>query len=85
MVSQAVASGDVAALNYFVAEKYMKVLAELADSPNQKTLIFPVEVVGVLGSLAGIAEIAKSTFGPDAVRNAPTAPSARRPTSPTTP
>ena len=44
MVSEAVASGDVAALNYFVAEKYMKVLAELANSPNQKTLIFPVEV-----------------------------------------
>src|SRR6187431_211365 len=84
MVSQAVASGDVAALNYFVAEKYMKVLAELADSPNQKTLIFPVEVVGVLGSLAGIAEIAKSTFGPDAVRNAPIAPTAQRPTGPTT-
>jgi len=85
MVSEAVTRGDVAALNYFVAEKYMKVLAKLADSTNQKTLIIPVEVTGVLGSLAGIAEIAKSTFGPDAIRNAPTTPStARRPTGPTT-
>ncbi len=86
MVSLAVANGDVAALNYFVAEKYMKVLAELADSPNQKTLIMPVEVTGVLGSLAGIAEIAKATFGPDA-RGAPTtpgSPTVRRPTGPAT-
>ena len=65
MVSAAIAHGDVTAINYFVADKYMKVLAELADSPNQKVLIMPMEVTGVLGSLAGIAEIAKATFGPD--------------------
>ncbi len=85
MVSKAVASGDVAALNYFVAEKYMKALTELANSPNQKTLIMPVEVTGVLGSLAGIAEIAKATFGPDGGRgpagSTPSVP--RRPTGPT--
>src|SRR5437899_9991140 len=52
MVSQAIANGDVTAINYFVADKYMKVLAELADSTNQKTLIMPLEVTGVLGSLA---------------------------------
>src|SRR5882724_5205759 len=66
VVSAAIAHGDVTAINYFVADKYMKVLAELADSPNQKVLIMPMEVTGVLGSLAGIAEIAKATFGPDA-------------------
>ena len=65
VVSAAIAHGDVTAINYFVADKYMKVLAELADSPNQKVLIMPMEVTGVLGSLAGIAEIAKATFGPD--------------------
>src|SRR5690349_23734515 len=53
MVSEAVARGDIAALNYFVAEKYLKALTELADSPNQKVLILPIEVTGVLGSLAG--------------------------------
>jgi regulator of protease activity HflC (stomatin/prohibitin superfamily) len=83
MVSEAVSRGDVAALNYFVAEKYMKALTELADSPNQKTLIMPVEITGVLGSLAGIAEIAKATFGPDAAR--PGATPARRPTGPASP
>jgi regulator of protease activity HflC (stomatin/prohibitin superfamily) len=62
MVSQAVARGDIAALNYFIADKYLKAFAELAQSPNQKTLILPMEATGVLSSLAGIAEIAKATF-----------------------
>ena len=85
MVSSAIASGDVTAINYFVADKYMKVLAELADSPNQKVLIMPMEVTGVLGSLAGIAEIAKATFGPDGRPPSSTPGAApRRPTVPTT-
>ena len=65
MVSAAIARGDVAALNYFVAEKYLKAFALLAESPNQKVLMLPMEAVNVLGSLAGIGEIAKATFGAD--------------------
>jgi regulator of protease activity HflC (stomatin/prohibitin superfamily) len=63
VVSQAIASGQMASINYFVADKYLRALTELARSPNQKVLILPVEVTGVLGSLGGIAEIAKATFG----------------------
>jgi regulator of protease activity HflC (stomatin/prohibitin superfamily) len=63
MVSAAVARGDVAALNYFVAEKYLRAFGQLAQSPNQKVLILPIEATGVLGSLAGIGEIARETFG----------------------
>ena len=55
--------GDVAALNYFVAQQYLKALGQIAESPNQKVLLLPIEATGVLGSLAGIAEIAKATFG----------------------
>jgi regulator of protease activity HflC (stomatin/prohibitin superfamily) len=85
MVSAAVAGGDVAALNYFVAQKYMEALTAMAESPNQKTLIMPVEVTGVLGSLAGIAEIAKATFGGEPRNPPPTTPAVpRRPTVPTT-
>jgi regulator of protease activity HflC (stomatin/prohibitin superfamily) len=60
MVSQAIAKGDVQAINYFVAQKYVEALKEFANSPNQKTLLLPMETTGVLGSLAGIMELARA-------------------------
>jgi regulator of protease activity HflC (stomatin/prohibitin superfamily) len=63
VVSRAIASGDVAAINYFVALKYTEALRELASAPNQKVLMLPVDSTGLLGSIAGIAEIARDTFG----------------------
>ncbi len=59
MVSAAIAGGNVAAVNYFVAQKYVEALGRFADSPNQKTLLMPVEATAILGSLAGIAELAR--------------------------
>jgi regulator of protease activity HflC (stomatin/prohibitin superfamily) len=79
VVSQAVARGDIAALNYFIADKYLKAFGEFAHSPNQKILMLPMEATGVLSSLAGIAEIAKATFG-DGGSATPT----RRPSGPAT-
>ena len=66
MVSEAIAKGDVAALNYFIADKYIKAFGQLADSPNQKVIMLPIEATSMLGSLAGIGEIAKATFGESA-------------------
>jgi len=63
MVSVAIDQGSVQAINYFVAQKYIEALGLLAASPNQKTLILPLESVGVLGSIQGIAEIAGAAFG----------------------
>lgn len=65
MVSQAISEGDVQAINYFVANNYMKALEKIAMSPNQKILMMPLEASSMIGSLAGIAEIAKETFGKD--------------------
>lgn len=62
MVSEAIANGNVNALNYFVANKYVEALKEMAHSPNQKMLMLPMEATGVLGSLAGIAELAKESL-----------------------
>ena len=59
MVSEAIAGGSATAVNYFVAQKYVEALGKFADSPNQKTLLMPVEATAVLGSLAGIAELAR--------------------------
>lgn len=63
MVSEAIAAGNVQAINYFVAQRYVDALKEIATAPNQKTLILPVEAVSVLGSLQGIAEVAREAFG----------------------
>ena len=61
-VSSAIASGDMQAINYFVAQKYVEALKAFATSPNQKTLLLPLEATSVLGSLAGITEVAKAAF-----------------------
>ena len=84
MVSAAVAKGDVASLNYFVAQKYIEAFGKLATSPNQKVLILPMEATSVLGSLAGIGEIVKATFGDDGRTGGTPVPPARRSTVPTT-
>ena len=63
MVSNAIANGNVQAINYFVANNYVKALEALAQSPNQKILMMPLDTTSILGSIAGIAEIAKEAFG----------------------
>ena len=63
MVSQSIAQGSVHAINYFVAQKYIEALKEFANSPNQKLLMLPVEATGILGSLAGIAELVRESLG----------------------
>jgi regulator of protease activity HflC (stomatin/prohibitin superfamily) len=65
MVSEAIAAGDVQAINYFVANNYVKALEQIAKSPNQKILMLPLEASAVIGSLAGIAEIAGAAFNKD--------------------
>ena len=62
VVSQAISQGNVQAINYFIAQKYIEALKDFATSPNQKLFMLPMEVTGVLGSLAGIAELAKDSL-----------------------
>jgi len=62
MVSEAIAAGDLQAINYFIAQKYVEALSDFATGPNQKTLLLPMEATGILSSLAGITEIAKSAM-----------------------
>ncbi len=58
-VSTAIASGDSRAINYFVAQKYVDALGQLAASSNNKVMMIPLEASSVIGSIAGISEIAK--------------------------
>jgi regulator of protease activity HflC (stomatin/prohibitin superfamily) len=62
-VSDAIKDGDVQALNYFVATKYTEALQEIATSNNEKLVLMPLEASALLGSLAGIGEIAKAVAG----------------------
>ncbi len=66
MVSQAIADGNVAAMNYFVAQKYVEAFSKFAESPNQKLVFMPMEATGLLSSLGGIGELAKQAFGSEA-------------------
>jgi regulator of protease activity HflC (stomatin/prohibitin superfamily) len=63
MVSEAIAGGNIQAINYFVANNYVKALEALATAPNQKVLMLPLEATSLMGSLTGIAEIAREAFG----------------------
>ena len=61
-VSEAIAKGDVNAINYFIAQKYVDAFAELARSPQAKTVIVPADMAGITGSIAGIAELVKTAI-----------------------
>ena len=62
MVSDAIGSGSVQAVNYFVALKYVEALHSIGVAPNQKIIFMPMETAGVLSSLGGIAELARDAF-----------------------
>ena len=59
MVSTAIAEGDVQAVNYFVAQEYVKSLRDVAAAPNSKTVFLPMEAAGLAGAVAGVAELTK--------------------------
>jgi regulator of protease activity HflC (stomatin/prohibitin superfamily) len=63
LVSDAIAKGSVQAINYFVANNYIKALEALASAPNQKVILMPLEASSVIGSLAGLAQITSEVFG----------------------
>jgi regulator of protease activity HflC (stomatin/prohibitin superfamily) len=62
MVSEAISAGDINAINYFVAQQYVEALKAIGIAGNQKLVLMPLEASSVIGSVAGIAEIAKTAF-----------------------
>ena len=63
-VSKAVNEGNVQALNYFVAQKYVDAMAQIGRSQNTRLVLMPMELGGLVGAIAGIAELAKSGIAP---------------------
>ena len=62
MVSDAIAKGNTQAINYFIAQKYVEAVSQFANSPNSKTILFPVEATQLIGTLGGIGELAKDAL-----------------------
>jgi len=59
MVSQAIAKGDIQAINYFIAQKYVEAHSNIASAPNSKLILMPLESTQIVGSLAGLGELFK--------------------------
>ena len=69
MVSDAIADGDVQAINYFIAQRYTEALQEIASADNSKLIMMPLESSSLIGSLAGIAEISKEVLAKQQANN----------------
>jgi regulator of protease activity HflC (stomatin/prohibitin superfamily) len=59
-VSKAVSGGNVQALNYFIAQKYVEAMAQIGKAPNSRLVLMPMETSGLVGTIAGIAELARN-------------------------
>lgn len=62
VVSSSIATGDIQAINYFVATKYIEALKDIASAPNQKVILMPLEASNMIGAIGGITEIAKAAL-----------------------
>jgi regulator of protease activity HflC (stomatin/prohibitin superfamily) len=62
MISQAIMSGDIQAINYFIAKKYVEALQNIASADNQKIIMMPLEASNLISSISGIGDIAKEVL-----------------------
>ena len=60
MVSDAIAKGDVSAINYFLGQKYIEAFGKLATSDQQRTVIIPAEFSNILSTITGVGELGKA-------------------------
>lgn len=70
MVSQAIAKGDVNAVNYFIAQNYVKAFEKLATSPQQKTVIIPAELSNLAATVGGIGSLLETGKKPSTKKGA---------------
>jgi len=80
VVSDAIESGSVNALNYFVAQKYVEAFGKLADANQQRTVIVPADFSGIAGSIAGVLELVRGAQGGPGPGAPPRQPTPPRPT-----
>jgi len=62
MVSEAIGKGDVQAINYFIAQKYIEALKDIGAANNSKLVFMPLDSSSVIGAIGGISELAKEAL-----------------------
>lgn len=63
VVSKAISEGDVQAIQYFVALKYTEALQSIGAAGSSKVLMVPADATGLMGSIAGVAELFSDKAG----------------------
>ena len=61
LVSDAISNGNVQAINYFIAQKYVEAFSKIAASPSDKVIMMPMEASGIVGAIGGITEVVKAS------------------------
>lgn len=61
LVSDAITNGNVQAINYFIAQKYVEAFSKIAASPSDKVIMMPMEASGIVGAIGGITELVKAS------------------------
>lgn len=56
-VSDAIASGNMNAINYFVANRYIDALSAIGNGDSSKVVFMPLDAASVMGSVGGITEL----------------------------
>ncbi|MCV2499827.1 MAG: SPFH/Band 7/PHB domain protein [Candidatus Lightella neohaematopini] len=59
IVSEAISSGDIQAINYFIAQKYTDALSSIGMANNSKIIMMPLDTTNLISSINGIAELIK--------------------------
>lgn len=62
VVSDAISNGNIQAINYFVAQDYVKALGNIGSAKNSKLIMMPIDAQNAIGSIAGVTEIIKEAF-----------------------
>jgi regulator of protease activity HflC (stomatin/prohibitin superfamily) len=61
-VSLAISEGDINAINYFVAMRYIESLEEIGAANTSKLVFMPLEASGVIGAIGGVGELIKEAM-----------------------
>jgi regulator of protease activity HflC (stomatin/prohibitin superfamily) len=58
-VSKAVSEGNVQALNYFIAQKYVEAIAQIGQASNSRLVLMPMEFSSLVSTIGGIGELTR--------------------------